>query len=355
MSLQFANRLSEHSITTPNHESCIQFYQSDYNIPTRSIRSYKTILSSFGSCIHQIENKYPAFPSKWTVSPVVLDNGVVDENKNVPIPPAPAPSQDPVPNPDPEPIDHRIVNHRNLKAQELNQSRQAWFESGSCRALADLKPRVISTININMKKELYLYHDPPTICRMRSRLRFNVAKTNVILHKYRLIESSLCDYPQCHRGGLDETRQHVLLECPRYNRNRQMMMIDLIRECNIPLAQINVNVILGDFKTVAQSLSFSLQKKALDITGVFIKHLKDTRFRDEYFKHQHSNVTSTIITIRTIITTPAKSISTITIRILLSIQLHPPTKSPTPLYIYCIPRERSPVTSWPLGTCPCLV
>ena len=104
------------------------------------------------------------------------------------------------------------------------------------------------------------------------------------------MESSLCDYPPCNRAGLDETRQHVLLECPRYNRNRQTMMIDLIRECKISLAQINVNVILGDVRIDAQSLSFSLQKKALDITGVFIKHLKDTRFRDEYFKHQHSNI-----------------------------------------------------------------
>ena len=285
LSLQLANRFSEHSITMPNHESGINFYQYDYTIPARSLppsRSYKTILSSFGSCIHQIENKYPEFPSKWTVSSV--NQGHADEDDIDPPAHYPVPVPDPIPNLASEPIDHRILNHRNLKAQELNQSRQLWLESGCCRALAELKPRVISTI----KKEFYLYHDPPNICRMRSRLRFNAAKTNVTLHKYRLIESPHCDHPQCNRAGIDETRQHVLLECPKYNRNRQTMMIDLVRECNIALAQINVNVILGDFKN--HVLSLSVQQKALTITGVFLKHLRDTRFRDEYSKHQHNNI-----------------------------------------------------------------
>src|SRR4051812_10160106 len=57
----------------------------------------------------------------------------------------------------------------------------------------------------------YLASDHPVVLRIRARLRFDVAPLNFSLHKRNLTGSPLCSL--CN---VNETRDHVILQCPRF-------------------------------------------------------------------------------------------------------------------------------------------
>ena len=230
LTLQLAHRISTLS---PTHESSIQFYQHDYNHDhqqVQSTRSYKGLIESLGSRVQALEGKLSNHNTQWNLN------------------------------------DHKAPDRRELKLKELELSHTQWINSNTCLALQALKPLHIEAI----KKELYIVHDKPHISRLRARFRFNVAKTNQILFKYKQRASPNC--PFCRHAI--ESREHILMECPEYQLERLALEHKLQRELqlNNPLT---LNVILGDFRGIAcpsQSL--------LDIlawTGNFIEFVVETR------------------------------------------------------------------------------
>lgn len=84
-----------------------------------------------------------------------------------------------------------------------------------------------------LKQIRSLYGDTPPYfntsifpLRLRARLRFDLAPLNYSLHKRNLAPSALC---AC--GTSDETRDHVLLECPAYDSPRRVLFSSLLVEC----------------------------------------------------------------------------------------------------------------------------
>ena len=66
----------------------------------------------------------------------------------------------------------------------------------------------------------HLHADPPAVIALRSRLRLNSSLLNSSLKKKKMKASSQCDHCPC----ADETLEHVILDCPRYDSARHVFI-----------------------------------------------------------------------------------------------------------------------------------
>jgi hypothetical protein len=110
-------------------------------------------------------------------------------------------------------------------------------------------------------------HDKPRVSRLRARFRFNRAKTNELLFRYRQTSSPTC--PFC--PNTTESRSHLLMECPEYHSQREVLRQKLLSL----QYQLTINIILGDLRLIQLPVRFLLD--ILEWTGDFIEYVVETR------------------------------------------------------------------------------
>ena len=99
---------------------------------------------------------------------------------------------------------HQHITPTQLKQGELQNSYNELVYSGKAKRLMQLKPPILP--NTIITRESYIKNDPPIISKYRARFRFNCAKTNEILYKYKQRSDDYCD--ECE--DQTETRDHLL-------------------------------------------------------------------------------------------------------------------------------------------------
>jgi hypothetical protein len=116
---------------------------------------------------------------------------------------------------------------------------------------------------------MYLQHDENNICRLRLRLRMNRAKTSNLLHIYDKNVSQSC--PSC--GHPYDNIQHVILDCPKFNTQRQECIKQIFKILNVNNPRVNMQIILGFVDTYNIKIRTSL----LDVTASYLNHIIATR------------------------------------------------------------------------------
>jgi hypothetical protein len=132
------------------------------------------------------------------------------------------------------------VNHTTTTKTELYQKMKQLCEHEWNNI--ETKCQSLRTIKHEFTTEKYQSIDPPEASKIRARLRLNVAKNNDSLFKRKLIEQNQCNYSHCSSTSEIETREHVLLHCPRYQQLRNDMQLQLQM---INIHTISIELLLG--------------------------------------------------------------------------------------------------------------
>jgi hypothetical protein len=136
-----------------------------------------------------------------------------------------------------------------------------------------------------LRNEPFMKIDLPILSRMRSQLRVDRAPTYSVIEKYCVTEpEKLIIRPYINRCRgceqlIDETREHILLDCPRHSVARQALITKLqsggspqlntLIEANQPLLQLSIPLILGQIHLLPKKLV----KPVLNWTGDFIQEV----------------------------------------------------------------------------------
>jgi hypothetical protein len=161
-----------------------------------------------------------------------------------------------------KPIHHATTNKLELYHKMKTLCEIQWTERETkCKSLRKIKTE--------FSTELYHVHDPPAASKLRARLRLNVSKNNEALFKRKFIETDQC--PTC--TNIIESREHVLLDCPRYDGIRNNM-IKALNDIGINTTNIPAELILG-VNTLGSTANLFIQ--TLLITSLFITQIQMVR------------------------------------------------------------------------------
>jgi hypothetical protein len=101
-----------------------------------------------------------------------------------------------------------------------------------------------------------------------SALRLGRWELNGFLHKIQLVASAACPDPGCL---VDETHEHVLMECPRFSAERLILKQRLQSRFGIDLS---IRIVLGG----VEHLKDEKRKPVLQIVNDFIRSVCRSRF-----------------------------------------------------------------------------
>jgi hypothetical protein len=127
------------------------------------------------------------------------------------------------------------------------------------------------------KPSTYLNIDLLSIARLRARLRLGRARlaASVFIRGMSSSSSSspLCPHPPCHLAGADETREHVLLDCPLYDGARGRINSVMLQQPSLR-REMNIGDALG---AVEGRGSSSDRKLILKLTGKLLMAIDQQR------------------------------------------------------------------------------
>jgi hypothetical protein len=134
----------------------------------------------------------------------------------------------------------------------------------------------------SIRPSFYLKVDPLSIARLRARLRLGRARLAASLF-VRGISSSpspssspsspLCPHPPCRLAGANETREHVLLDCPLYDAIRDRIHAVMLRQPSLQ-REMNIEDALG---AVEGRGSGSDRRLILQLTGKLLVAIDQQR------------------------------------------------------------------------------
>jgi hypothetical protein len=134
-------------------------------------------------------------------------------------------------------VDHNSLNRTKLKVLLKQSTFDRWSECKEGKALKSVKS--------SPELSHYLRFDSKSDAVKRARLRFDRARLNYSLHRRTLIDSPSC--ATC--AGINETRDHLIADCPRYDAARYT--------CRLALEAIgvtfDVRTVLGSVDRLATS------------------------------------------------------------------------------------------------------
>ena len=152
----------------------------------------------------------------------------------------------------------RLIHHHLLISQ---------CEGDKGKGVKTLAPKIKYYNNIDMP--LYLQHDENSICRLRLRLRMNLAKTGRLLHRYDEQVAPSC--PLC--GYHTDNINHIILYCPSFNNQRQHCFAQIFKLTNASNHQSHLQIILGFVDTFSKES----RKTLLDVTAAYLKYIMQQR------------------------------------------------------------------------------
>jgi hypothetical protein len=117
----------------------------------------------------------------------------------------------------------------------------------------------------------YLARGQPADTAVRARLRFNLARLNQSLHRRNLAPNPFCPHCIGHR----ETPEHVLLECPAYDRMRTAFMEEVARlTAPGPPPPLSLELLLNPTARLCRGLSLD---DLLRVTAAFLHRVQEER------------------------------------------------------------------------------
>ena len=128
------------------------------------------------------------------------------------------------------------VSNRNLKLSTTELLLRCYLQAvldDRCEVLRDVKPQPGLSAYLKMDSRSTSVH--------RARLRLDRALTHANMYQRKLADSPYCPSARCHRQP--ETVQHLLLHCPRYQRDRSKLSA-LLRDHDLDLS---LALILGEW------------------------------------------------------------------------------------------------------------
>jgi len=117
----------------------------------------------------------------------------------------------------------------------------------------------------------YLDIDDKPTAATRARLRFNFCNLNGSLHNRQLIRS-----PACSCGAAEESPEHVVLACPRFEMARHALQVELgLLQTEHHCFQIAIStaIVLGDLSGLPEVA----HKDILRVSAKFLRRLRQIR------------------------------------------------------------------------------
>jgi hypothetical protein len=161
--------------------------------------------------------------------------------------------------------------------ERMREMSVRWMESKKCAKLREIK--------LNMQNaSAYIDMDTAEAARVRARFRFDTIYSNHhhMKHPHRdTPRSSHCDHTDCK--DKEETRSHILLDCPRYAAQRMALSINLNRTLTLPLLfgentdEDNRKIREGIGKERKASKKHTTDQHLMDSTAAFLLHVCVTR------------------------------------------------------------------------------
>jgi hypothetical protein len=148
-------------------------------------------------------------------------------------------------------VSHHTVDNINQRAVQRTRAR---FSNTDHKRTATLRQ-----LRTSESAAVYLLSEPRHISAIRARLRFGIARVNVVLFKHKLSATDQC----LHCGQLDSI-DHVLLHCKQFDREREV--------CHKGLAAIGVPLGLE-----ALLAGDEFCGNCLPITSQFLSHINSLR------------------------------------------------------------------------------
>jgi exonuclease III len=161
------------------------------------------------------------------------------------------------------PINHITTNKKQLYEKMKQICEQQWNNNETkCQKLRNIKKKY--------QQEIYQLIDTPQTSKIRARLRADYATNNQSLFKRKLIKDEYCTNIHCK--NISETRYHLLLDCPSYNNERNILIKQLSKH-NILLTY---ELLLG-IQIENNLLSNSEFKNTLHYTAQFLNKIQIIR------------------------------------------------------------------------------
>ena len=143
------------------------------------------------------------------------------------------------------------VEESELPRRAMEQTIQRWLAS-PLRDPLDVPP--LRSIKTTPGRSHYLYRPFFSSTSLRSRMRANRAFTNRYLHTTNRADADTCTlHSSCSAALLSQTVQHLLLHCPRYDAQRELLF-DALTQLD-PSLTLTLPLILGDVHPTRLSVS----------------------------------------------------------------------------------------------------